>query len=134
MAMIGFTDSPGRGRACSAGPALLLRAVFLLCSAMAPAMGMGEEKPETIRVSGVVRLVGSSPGTELLLSNESREWYIEAKDRDKLWNFQQRSVVVEGEEKIELLRLADGRPGGERRYLLNIRIIETDGAEGHFSK
>jgi hypothetical protein len=108
----------------------LLTAVFVLCAAMAGAMGAGQrgEKPETLRVSGVVRLVGSSPLTELLISAESGEWHIEEKDRDKLLKFQQRIVTVEGEERTETLRFADGRPAGERRYLGNIRIVEPEEA------
>ena len=87
------------------------------------------EKPETLRVTGVVRLVGSGPGMELLLSNEEREWHIDQKDRDKLWNLQHQTVTLEGEERSEDLTFADGRPAGERRYLRNITIIEPDRAQ-----
>jgi hypothetical protein len=101
-------------------------APLLLAATMVAATGAQEEKPETIRVSGVVRLVGSSPVTELLISNEDREWHIEGKDRDKLRKLQQQTVTVEGEERSEELRFADGRAAGVRRYLENIKIIEPD--------
>jgi hypothetical protein len=106
----------------------LLRALFLLCAAMAAALGTRDrsEKPETLRVTGVVRLVGSGPGMELLLSNEYQEWHIDRSDRDKLWDLQQQTVTLEGEEQREDLTFADGRPAGERRYLRNITIIESD--------
>ncbi|MDR0597314.1 MAG: hypothetical protein LBG14_02280 [Treponema sp.] len=109
----------------------LLGAVFLLCAALAAALGAGDrgEKPETLRVTGTVRLVGSGPGIELLLSNEDREWHIDKKDRDKLWNLQQQIVTVEGEEWSEELAFADGRPAGERRHLRDIKIIEPERAQ-----
>jgi hypothetical protein len=93
---------------------------------MAAAMGSGEggEKPETVRVTGVVRLVGSGPGMELLISNDDQEWQIDRKDRDRLWKLQQQTVTVEGEEWAEELIAANGRSAGERRYLRNIKIIE----------
>ena len=108
-----------------------LMAPFLLCAAMAAGLGAPDrgEKPETLRVTGVVRLVGSGPGMELLLSNEEREWYIDRKDRDKLWDLQQQIVTVEGEEWTEELTFANGRPAGERRYLQNITIVEPDWAQ-----
>jgi hypothetical protein len=84
----------------------------------------GGEKPETVRVSGVVRLVGSGPVAELLISGEDQEWQIDRKDRDRLWNLQQQTVTVEGEEWTEELIFADGLSAGERRHLRNIKIIE----------
>jgi hypothetical protein len=97
---------------------------------MASALGVGEggEKPETLRISGVVRLVGSGPGMELVISNEQGEWHIDQKDRDKLWDFQQQTITVEGEERKENLTFADGRSAGERRSLRNITIVEPDRA------
>jgi hypothetical protein len=105
-------------------------APLLLCAALAVALGAREdgEKPESIRATGVVRLVRSGPGTELLISNEYREWHIDQKDYDKLWNLQQRIITVEGEERTEELSFADGRPAGERRWLRNIKIIEPEEA------
>jgi hypothetical protein len=101
---------------------------FILCAALSPALGSREaaEKPETIRITGVVRLVGSGPVAELFISNEGREWQIDRNDRDKLRNLQQRTVTVEGEEWAEELTFADGRPAGERRHLRNIKIIEPE--------
>jgi hypothetical protein len=106
----------------------LLAALFLLCAAMAAALGAkeGGEKPPTIRVAGVVRLVGSGPGMELLISNDYQEWHIDPQERNKLWNLQQQIVTVEGEERAEELIFADGRSAGERRYLRTIKIIEPD--------
>ena len=95
---------------------------------MAAALGAKEdsEKREILRITGVVRLVGSGPGMELLLSTEDREWHI---DRDKLWYLQHQSVTVEGEEQTEELIFANGRPAGERRCLKNITIIDPDQAQ-----
>ncbi|MDR1248630.1 MAG: hypothetical protein LBK63_04925 [Treponema sp.] len=104
----------------------LLALPLILCAAMAVALGSGEggEKPETVRVTGVVRLAGSGPVAELFIAHDDREWQIDRKDRDRLWNLQQQTVTVEGEEWTEELIFADGRPAGERRHLRNITIIE----------
>jgi hypothetical protein len=111
--------------------ASLLASLLLLCAAMAVALGAreGGEKPEPVRVSGLVRLVGSGPGMELLISSEHQEWHIDRKEREKLWNLQQQTVTVEGEERTEELTFADGRPAGERHYLRNIKIIKPDPTE-----
>jgi hypothetical protein len=95
---------------------------------MAAALGSREagETPETVRVSGVVRLVGSGPVAELLIANEDGEWRIDRKDQDRLWNLQRQTVTVEGEEWAEELTFADGRPAGERRHLRNVKIIEPE--------
>jgi hypothetical protein len=95
---------------------------------MAAALGAqdGGEKPPPVRVAGVVRLVGNGPGMELLIFTEEREWHVNREDQDKLWNLQQQTVIVEGEERVEELTFADGRPAGERRSLRNITIIEPD--------
>jgi hypothetical protein len=106
-------------------PAIVL---LVLCAALLPAAGSGEVggQPETVRATGVVRLVGSGPMAELLISSDDREWQIDRKDRDKLWSLQQQTVIVEGEEWTEELTFADGRPAGERRHLRNIKIIEQE--------
>jgi hypothetical protein len=105
-------------------------ASLVLCAAAVSALGAGERggKPETLRITGVVRLVGSGPGMELLVSNDEGEWHIDKKDRERLWNLQHQTVTVEGEERREELTFADGRSAGEKRHLRNITIIEPDRA------
>jgi hypothetical protein len=72
-----------------------------------------ESKPlETVRVTGRVRLVGSGPYTELVISGPGGEWHIEPEDRDKLIKLQQRVVTVEGaRDSLELILPNKQQPG-----------------------
>ena len=110
---------------------------LLLCTAMVlPALGRKEEKSTTaqkgkipqaqsavVQVSGRVRLVGSEPFSELVITGPDREWYIDKDDEYKLKELQQRTVTVEGIETVKALTFANGRPAGERCSLKDIRII-----------
>ena len=109
------------------------RFVFFFCLAAAlPALGGKcpvEPEPEhhaAIQVSGVVRLVGSEPFTEVVISGSENEWNIEADEEYKLRNLQHRRVVVEGVETVIAMRFASGIPAGERRTLSGIRIISVE--------
>jgi hypothetical protein len=84
------------------------------------------QKPETIRVSGRVRLVGSSSRMSLVITGEKGEWYTEAKDRDKLMALQQRFVTVEGALVTQEMRLANGRYAGKRLILRDITVISSE--------
>ena len=84
-----------------------------------------EETGVVVRVSGTVRLVGSEPFTELVITGPDREWYIDSNDAPKLRNLQHRTVVVEGIETVKTLTFANGLPAGERRTLKNISIISV---------
>jgi hypothetical protein len=96
--------------------------LFLLsAAALLPGFGK-KEKPVTIQVTGVVRLVGSS-FPELVISSEDGEWYITKEDNKKLNDLQHRTVTVEGAETVIELKFASGLPAGKRRELKNIKII-----------
>lgn len=84
------------------------------------------ENQQFIKVSGIVRLVGNSPFTELVITGPDAEWFIAADDRAKLHDLQQRAVTVEGIETVTELRFGNGLPAGTRRELRNIRIINTN--------
>ena len=81
-------------------------------------------------VSGVVRLVGNEPFTELVISNPEielyMEWYIERDEEYKLKNYQHRKVTVEGVEDVEQLMFASGLAAGERRTIREIKIINVE--------
>ena len=97
--------------------------IFLLCiTTLLPARG-GRERPAVVRVTGIVRLVGNEPFTELVISGSENVWYITREEREKLVDLQHRTVTVEGEETVTELRFANGIPAGTRRELRNIRII-----------
>ena len=114
----------------SAFRAALLLFFFCLASVLY-AVGSKEVKSAAaqstvVQVSGRVRLVGSDPFPELVVSGPDREWYIDRDDQSKLKDLQHRTVTVEGIETVKELRFANGRPAGERRTLKNIRIISVE--------
>ena len=79
-----------------------------------------------VQVSGRVRLVGSSPLPDLVISGPDREWYINRDEMGKLMDLQQMNVTVEGLETVMELTFASGIPAGERRILRNISIIAVE--------
>jgi len=84
-----------------------------------------EEEKTIVTVTGLVRLVGSSALSELVITGEEAQWYIASEDREKLHQLQQRRVTVEGKETVRELRFAGGQSAGLRRELRNIKIIEV---------
>jgi len=115
----------------TARPGLVFLLLFLCLTAALPAWGSREEKNTAaqeekgtlVRVSGRVRLVGSAPVTELVITGPDKEWYIAKEDEYKLRDLQQQIVTVEGIETVEKLTFASGLPAGERRTLKNIKLI-----------
>lgn len=98
--------------------------LFLIFAVAVLSANDAEEKSEIVQVTGVVRLVGSSLFSEIVIStSDRRNWYVTREDRDKLHDLQQQIVTVEGEEVIVEMRLANGRRTLTRRELHNIRII-----------
>ena len=98
--------------------------IMLIFSAVcASAAGSSENKPRTVQISGQVRLVGSGPKNDLVITGEEREWYIDSKDREKLHQLQQQYVTVIGTEYFRDLNFANGSLAGRIYYLKNIKII-----------
>jgi len=100
----------------------LLPLLFCLAAAL-PAGGSRENK---VQVTGKVRLVGSEPFPELVISGSDGEFYIDREDVSKLRDLQQRTVVVEGTLTVRSYNYANGRPAGERRTLKDIKIIKVE--------
>jgi len=115
--------------------------LFLCLAVDISAFGGREKKqPEKkiVQITGVVRLVGNEPFTELVVTgtitsaaqtggNETElTWYIANDEKVQLHNLQQRTVIIEGEETVKELTLANGRPAGTRRELFNIKIISVE--------
>ena len=98
--------------------------IFLLCTAVLPAFG-GRERVETVRVTGVVRLVGTSLFPEIVITDDDTDWHVTSDEIDKLHNLQHRTVTVEGEVTAIELTFANGLPAGTRKELKNIRIINV---------
>jgi len=86
----------------------------------------GAEESKWVQATGRVRLVGSGAFSELVITQENKQWYIAKEEIDQLNALQQQTVTLEGEETIRELKWANGRPAGMRRYLHNIKIIHVE--------
>jgi len=105
--------------------------LFFLCVTMLmPALGGKEKdtvKNNIVKVSGTVRLVGTSLFPEIVITGyDDKEWYVEKNEISKLNDLQHRVVTVEGEETIAELQFANGLSAGVRRTLRNIKIISIE--------
>jgi len=103
--------------------------LFLCVTMLMPALGGKEKdavKNNIVRVSGTVRLVGTSLFPEIVITGSDKEWYVEKKEISKLNDLQHRVVTVEGEETIAELQFANGLSAGVRRTLRNIKIISIE--------
>jgi len=101
--------------------------LLLLCIiALLPARGNRDrEAANVVRVTGVVRLVGTGLFPELVITGAEMEWYIAQDEAKKLHDMQHRTVTVEGVETVSELRFANGLSAGARRELKNIKIIDV---------
>jgi hypothetical protein len=86
----------------------------------------GDAAPERIRVSGRVRLTGSSRQTNLVITGEQGEWYAGPQDQDKLMALQQRFVTVEGLLEVQEFSLLGGKRVSKRLILSDITVIHVE--------
>jgi ABC-type phosphate transport system substrate-binding protein len=103
-----------------------LTLALLLAAGSIFAMGEKENdsaKTAKVEIKGKIRLVGSSPMTSLVISSETREWYIEAREQNKFMHLQQQYVTVRAEEYYHDMYYANGSFAGRYYYLKNISII-----------
>jgi len=107
-------------------PAAALSLALLCAAANAHALGGGERdsaKPHKVEVSGTVRLVGSSPMTQLVITGEGREWFVEPGEQGKLMHLQQQAVTVRAKEYYQDRFFANGSPAGRQYFLKDITIV-----------
>jgi hypothetical protein len=104
---------------------LVFGIVFFCLVTVMHAWGVREGET-VVEITGIVRLVGSSPATELVISGLDKEWYIAKEEEHKLKNLQHRTVTVKGSETVINLTFANGFPAGERRTLRKIKIIAAE--------
>jgi len=115
----------------NSGRRFLLVGLLLLCVTVTYARGnkekdtAGKSQSVQIQVSGVVRLVGSGPFTELVITGSGGEWYISRDEMYKLHDLQQQTVTVEGEETVTELKGANDFIVIKRRELKNVRILSV---------
>jgi hypothetical protein len=85
--------------------------------------GYAKQTSSIVQVTGVVRLVGSSPFSEFVIRGSEYQWYIAKEDAEMFRTLQHQTVTVEGEETVIELQFAGGQPAGSRRELRNVKII-----------
>jgi hypothetical protein len=79
-----------------------------------------------VQVIGIVRLVGSEPITEIVITGPDKEWYVSREEDRLLRELQHRTVTVEGYESVFELRFANGFYAGQRRTLKDIKILKVE--------
>ena len=104
---------------------LSLSLLFLCFSTVLSALG-SKEKVNVVEVTGIIRLVGSSPFSELVITGPDKEWYVAKEDEHKLKDLQHKTVTVRGDETVVSLTFANGYPAGEKRTLKKIEIIAAE--------
>ena len=90
------------------------------------ALSAAPEQNVLVRIAGRIRLVGNEPFTELVITTQERDYYIEKSEEYKLKELQQRIVTVEGIQTVTSLQWASGLPAGNRYSLKDIRIIRIE--------
>ena len=97
--------------------------LLLFCLSHFLSAGGKKEKEPVIEITGKVRLVGSGPMTELVITGQDAEWVVSREEEHKLKNHQQRTVIVQGSETVYELKFANGMPAGQQRIIKNIKIL-----------
>ena len=81
---------------------------------------------QQVEVSGRVRLVGSEPFPDLVLTDEGDQtWYINSEDRKTLSPYEQRTVTIRGTVELTEMVLANGRSLCSRRTLSGITLVKV---------
>jgi hypothetical protein len=84
---------------------------------------------DQVELEGRVRLVGSEPFPELVLTGaDGVDWYLEGPARQALQPYEQRIVRVRGRAELREMILANGRSLGFRPYLLEAEPAEKQGS------
>jgi hypothetical protein len=84
------------------------------------------KKEKVVQVTGVVRLVGTSLFSDIVITDSEGEWYVDKDDEAKLHDLQHQTVTVEGVETIREMKFANGMSAGKRRELKKIKIISVE--------
>ena len=80
---------------------------------------------DQVELAGRVRLVGSEPFPDLVLTGEDgKDWYLEGPDRQALRSREQQIIRLRGRVELREMVLANGRSLGFRRFLRDVEILE----------
>jgi hypothetical protein len=81
---------------------------------------------QEVEVSGRVRLVGSEPFPDLVLTDqEEHTWYIDPADRKTIAAYEQQTVTIRGTVELKEMVLANGKSLGSRRTLSGITLVKV---------
>jgi hypothetical protein len=81
---------------------------------------------QSVEVSGRIRLVGSEPFPDLVLTGEGdHTWYIDPADRQTLSRYEQQTVTIRGTVEIREMTLANGKSLGSRKILSRITLVKV---------
>jgi hypothetical protein len=84
------------------------------------------EALETVRVTGRVRLVGSGPRTEIVITGGDGEWHLEPEAQEKFHSLQQRMVTVEGKLDAEEFSIMNSKIKIKRLILRNAALVRQE--------
>ncbi|GHV94328.1 hypothetical protein AGMMS50293_06480 [Spirochaetia bacterium] len=78
-----------------------------------------------VELAGRIRLVGSAPFPELVLSDgENNDWYIEKASREIVSAYEQQTVTIRGKLTLQDMILANGTVLDKRRMLSELTLIK----------
>jgi hypothetical protein len=81
---------------------------------------------QLVELAGRVRLVGSDPFPELVLTGEDgHNWFISPEDRSVLSPYEQRTVTIRGRVKLQEMILANGQRLETRRILSGVSLVSN---------
>jgi hypothetical protein len=119
-----------------------LCSLFLLAAALPLPAGGGREAPRTevlsgpglyekagngalVEITGRIRLVGSEPFPELVISDdENHDWYIPGPESKTIRALDQQRVTLRGKLSLQEMILANGRKLEDRRNLSEVEIVQ----------
>jgi hypothetical protein len=81
---------------------------------------------QTVELSGIIRLVGSEPFPELVLSDTGgNDWYIARESRALVSGYEQVTVTIRGKVELKEMVLTNGRSLGYRRILSDLVLLKS---------
>jgi hypothetical protein len=93
--------------------------------------GAGSAEPaaqpeaEPLTVTGTIRLLGSEPFPELVLTDgEGNDWYLDGDAREKARTYQHQELTLRGRPEYKEMKLANGMSMGTRYFLRDAVIVE----------
>ncbi len=105
----------------------LLLPVLCFLTSILPAHGNGDdESPEPRIITGIIRLVGNEPFTELVITDAAgQDYLIPKKSAFDFHSLVQQTITIRSRVGHDEIRTADGKYIGERLTLINPEIVRN---------